>query len=155
MYLLHKITKYTSTPAQACQLYLCGVSGYGSSGNQLLAAANANNSDNSGVRCANTNNRGANTNANYGFPLLRLFGFPFGGCNATDNKIKPNCRYLATKGLPLLLRMLTPIQAYAKQAWRLAKEYEVRQRLVEGFTASANVLFSERHKHLMQVRYGA
>ena len=37
--------------------------------NQLLSACNANNAENAGVRCANANNRGANTNANYGFPL--------------------------------------------------------------------------------------
>ena len=38
-------------------------------GIQLLSAANANNTENAGVRYANANNRGANTNANYGFPL--------------------------------------------------------------------------------------
>ena len=36
---------------------------------QLLAAADANSSDHSGVRCALTNNRGAGTGANCGFPL--------------------------------------------------------------------------------------
>lgn len=41
--------------------------------NQLLSAANANNSENAGVRYANANNRGANTNANYGFPLYMPF----------------------------------------------------------------------------------
>ena len=44
-------------------------SGFGGSGNQLLAAANANNSDNSGVRCAITYYRGAHTRAYSGFPL--------------------------------------------------------------------------------------
>lgn len=43
-----------------------GCGGFG----KLLSAANANNAENSGVRCANTNNRCANTNANYGFPLI-------------------------------------------------------------------------------------
>ena len=45
---------------------------------QLLSCANANNTENSGVRCANANNRGANTNTNYGFPfepLKRFFHF--------------------------------------------------------------------------------
>lgn len=41
--------------------------------NQLLSACNANNAENAGVRCANANNRGANTNANYGFPLYMPF----------------------------------------------------------------------------------
>lgn len=41
--------------------------------NQLLSAANANNAENAGVRYANANNRGANTNANYGFPLYMPF----------------------------------------------------------------------------------
>ena len=36
---------------------------------QLLAAATANNSEHAGVRCANTNHRGADTHAFYGFPL--------------------------------------------------------------------------------------
>lgn len=48
--------------------------------NQLLSAANANNSENAGVRCANANNRGANTNANYGFPLY----MPFRGCGSAS-----------------------------------------------------------------------
>ena len=46
---------------------------------QLLSCANANNAENAGVRCANANNRGANTNTNYGFPfepLKRFFTFP-------------------------------------------------------------------------------
>ena len=38
-------------------------------GIKLLSAASAGYAENSGVRCANTNNRCANTNANYGFPL--------------------------------------------------------------------------------------
>ena len=50
--------------------------------NQLLSAANANNSENAGVRCANANNRGANTNANYGFPLY----MPFRGYGSTRAK---------------------------------------------------------------------
>ena len=41
--------------------------------NQLLSACNANNAENAGVRYANANNRGANTNANYGFPLYMPF----------------------------------------------------------------------------------
>ena len=44
---------------------------------ELLSSANANNSENSGVRCANANNRGANTNTNWGFPLYHNYGFPF------------------------------------------------------------------------------
>jgi hypothetical protein len=49
---------------------------------QLLSAANANNAENSGVRCAYANNRGANTNANYGFPLY----MPFRGYGSTRAK---------------------------------------------------------------------
>ena len=36
---------------------------------QLLAACNANNAEDAGVRCASTYNRGAGTSADYGFPL--------------------------------------------------------------------------------------
>ena len=36
---------------------------------QLLAACYASHAENAGVRCAYTFNRGANTSANYGFPL--------------------------------------------------------------------------------------
>ena len=71
MYLLQKKYNKKSKSAQACKS-LCN-SGFGGSGNQLLAACNANNAENAGVRCANTNNRGANTNANYGFPLYMPF----------------------------------------------------------------------------------
>ena len=44
---------------------------------ELLSSANANNSENSGVRCANANNRGAHTGTNWGFPLYHNYGFPF------------------------------------------------------------------------------
>ena len=154
MYLLQKKNNEISQSAQACKS-LCN-SGFGGSGNQLLAAANANNAENAGVRCANTNNRGANTNANYGFPLLRLCGFPLCCGNATKLiKIKPNCRNLATQKLLGCWRMLIPILAYVFEACKLAKEYEVKQRLVEGCKASAKVLFRDRHKTLTQVQYGA
>lgn len=136
-----------SVSAQACKS-LCN-SGFGGSGNQLLAAANANNAENAGVRCANTNNRGANTNANYGFPLLRLFGF-------YNTVIKPNHRNLATQKAHGGWHALTPIYVRAICAMLLAKEYEVWQRLVEGcMAASAKVLSWKRHKLLMQVSYGA
>lgn len=155
MNLLHKKYQKISQSAQAYQS-LCN-SGFGGSGNQLLAAANANNAENAGVRCANTNNRGANTNANYGFPLLRLCGFPL--CSnpvAKYNTIKPNCRNLAPQKLLGCLRVLIPILARVYEACTLAKEYEVEQRLVEGCKASANVLFSDRHKYnITQVQYGA
>ena len=155
MYLLHKKYKRNTQSAQACQS-LCS-SGFGGSGNQLLAAANANNSGNAGVRCANTNNRGANTNANYGFPLLRLCGFSLCGYHAAKpNTIKPNCRNLAPQKLLGCWRVLIPILARAFEACTLAKEYEVKQRLVEGCKASAKVLFSDRHKYtITQVQYGA
>lgn len=154
MYLLQKKYNEKLQSAQACQS-LCS-SGFGGSGNQLLAAANANNSENAGVRYTNTNNRGANTNANYGFPLLRLYGFPLCCVKATKlNTIKPNCRNLATQKLLGCWHMLIPILAYVYEACKLAKEYEVKQRLVEGCKASANVLFSDRHNTLTQVQYGA
>lgn len=41
--------------------------------NQLLSAAGADVAGPAGVRYANANNRGANTNANYGFPLYMPF----------------------------------------------------------------------------------
>ncbi len=154
MYLLQK--KYTKKyqSARACKS-LCN-SGFGGSGNQLLAAANANNAENAGVRCANTNNRGANTNANYGFPLLRLCGFPLCCGNATrKNNKEPNCRNLAPQKLLGCLRVLIPILAHVYEACKLAKEYEVKQRLVEGCKASAKVLFGDRHNTLTQVQYGA
>lgn len=55
--------------------------------NQLLSAANANNSENAGVRCANANNRGANTNANYGFPLYMPFR-GYGSASQSHTNIK-------------------------------------------------------------------
>lgn len=137
MYLLQN--KYKFQSAQACQS-LCN-SGFGGSGNQLLAACNANNAENAGVRCANTNNRGANTNANYGFPLLRLYGFPF----LKQNEIKPNCRNLATQKPHCCMQVQSPITAHVFKECVLAKEYKVKQRLVEGCKASANVLFGNRH----------
>lgn len=155
MYLLHRKYKRNTRIAQACQS-LCN-SGFGGSGNQLLAAANANNSGNAGVRCANTNNRGAHTHANYGFPLLRLCGFPLCSNHAAKhNTIKPNRRNLAPQKLLGCWRVLIPILARVYEACTLAKEYEVEQRLVEGCKASANVLFSDRHKYnITQVQYGA
>lgn len=152
MYLLHKKYQKHFQSAQACQS-LCS-SGFGGSGNQLLAAANANNAENAGVRCANTNNRGAYTYAYYGFPLLRLFGFPFCGYHAAKpNKVKPNCRNLASQKLLGCSCVPIPITARTHEACTLAKEYEVKQRLVEGCKASANVLFSDRHKYnLTQVQ---
>lgn len=154
MYLLQKKYKRISQSAQACKS-LCS-SGFGGSGNQLLAAANANNAENAGVRCANTNNRGATTNANYGFPLLRLCGFPLCCGNTTKrNKENPNCRHLAPQKLLGYLRVLIPILAHVFEACKLAKEYEVRQRLVEGCKASAKVLFRDRHNTFTQVQYGA
>lgn len=140
--------------AQACKS-LCN-SGFGGSGNQLLAAANANNSDNSGVRCANTNNRGANTNANYGFPLLRLLGLRQRHNTQANNNNKPHCRNLAPQKPANWWRVLTPKAARAAMVCWLAKEYEVKQRLVEGCKASANVLFGNRHKvNKYMVSYGA
>lgn len=154
MYLLQKKYKRISQSAQACKS-LCS-SGFGGSGNQLLAAANANNAENAGVRCANTNNRGATTNANYGFPLLRLCGFPLCCGNTTKrNKENPNCRHLAPQKLLGYLRVLIPILAHVYEACKLAKEYEVKQRLVEGCKASAKVLFRDRHNTFTQVQYGA
>ncbi|MCM1022420.1 MAG: hypothetical protein NC403_09485 [Muribaculaceae bacterium] len=133
--------------AQACKS-LC-ISGFGCSGNQLLAAANANNAENAGVRCANTNNRGANTNANYGFPLFTPFGLRLCGHAAKRSKIiiSPNSPNLATQKLHGWWRVPNPMSARAMQACKLAKEYEVLQRLVEGcIAASANVLHRNRHK---------
>lgn len=143
--------------AQACKS-LC-ISGFGCSGNQLLAAANANNAENAGVRCANTNNRGANTNANYGFPLFTPFGLRFCGHAAKrSNTISPNSPNLATQKLYGWWRVPNPMSARAKQACKLAKEYEVKQRLVEGCNAaSANVLHVKGHKAQIKpvYNYGA
>lgn len=139
MYLLQKKYNKKSKSAQACKS-LCN-SGFGGSGNQLLAACNANNAELAGVRCANTNNRGANTNANYGFPLLRLYDFPF----FKQNEIKPNCRNLASQKPHCCMQVQNPIAAHVVKACRLAKEYKVKQRLVEGCKASANVLLECRH----------
>ncbi len=129
MYLLQE--KYQHSQSAQVRQNLCS-SGFGSSGNQLLAAANANNSENAGVRCTNTNNRGANTNANYGFPLLRLFGFPFCGNTAAPQNTKPNFRDLASQKLYGSWCVFIPMLARIYEACTLAKEYKVKQRLVEG-----------------------
>lgn len=86
MNLLQITNNKTSQSEQACKSLFN--SGFGSSGNQLLAAANANNAENAGVRCANTNNRGANTNANYGFPCYAYTVFPFAAM--LQNEIQNN-----------------------------------------------------------------
>lgn len=145
MNLLQITNNKTSQSEQACKSLFN--SGFGSSGNQLLAAANANNAENAGVRCANTNNRGANTNANYGFPLLRLYGFPLCGNAAKRNTKRPNCRDLATQKPLCCWCVPNPMSAHTYEASVSAKEYEVKQRLVEGcIAASAKVLFGNRHK---------
>lgn len=120
-----------SQSAQVCQNL--SNSGFGSSGNQLLAAAGAYHSENAGGRCANTYSRGTGTSAYYGFPLLRLFGFPFCGNNAAPQNIKPNFRDLATQKLHGCWCVLIPMLVRIYEACMLAKEYKVRQRLVEGY----------------------
>lgn len=96
-------------------------SGFGGSGNQLLAAASADYADDSGVRCANTYNRGAYTYADYGFPLLRLCGFPL--CcaltairNYIETKLPRPCLTKAATG------MAQPRMLYADTCCTLAKE---------------------------------
>lgn len=63
--------------------------------NQLLSAAGADDTEGAGVRYANANNRGANTNANYGFPLY----MPFHGISSA-NRASTNNNKRNTETLP-------------------------------------------------------
>ena len=139
MYLLQKKYNKKTKSAQACKS-LCN-SGFGGSGNQLLAACNANNAENAGVRCAITEAPGANTHRRDGFPQGRQHDFPF----FKQTEIKPNCRNLASQKPHCCMQVQNPIAAHVVKACRLAKEYKVKQRLVEGCKASANVLLECRH----------